>query len=292
MLYEQPVFRTMGDVALNVEFGDESSILLNFRILALDLALRENRPEGLIETNPQVRTLGLVFDPRRTTPRRVAAAVEAALEASARVETLPSRRVIIPALYDDPWSRECAAAFGVRNNMEYVAAFNDMTVAEVIETHTGCDYWVTGVGFVPGAFMSYAMDPAKRFGAPLYRTPRTWTHARLLNFGGLTSTIYPLRVPGGGQLFGRTPIEIFDPLERSPAFAAGPVLARAGDRHRYVSIEREEYDAIRAQVEAGTYEYQVEEGVFDCAAYEAWLAAQGEPPEKRDPESAAVWEPA
>ena len=89
----------------------------------------------------------------------------------------------------------------------------------MIETHTGCDYWVTGVGFVPGAFMSYAMDPGKRFGAPLYRTPRTWTHARLLNFGGLTSTIYPIRVPGGGQLFGRTPIEIFDPQERSSAFA-------------------------------------------------------------------------
>ena len=65
-----------------------------------------------------------------------------------------------------------------------------MTVAQVIETHTGCDYWVTGVGFVPGAFMSYAMEPAKVISAPLYRTPRTWTHARLLNFGGTTSTIY------------------------------------------------------------------------------------------------------
>ena len=165
-----------------------------------------------------------------------------------------------------------------------------MTVAQVIETHTGCDYWVTGVGFVPGAFMSYAMDPGKRFGAPLYRTPRTWTHARLLNFGGLTSTIYPIRVPGGGQLFGRTPIEIFDPRELSPAFADGPVLARAGDRHRYELIGREEYDAIRAKVEAGTYEYRVEEGTFDCAGYETWLTEIGEPAEKLDPES--TWEPA
>ena len=286
MIYEHPVFRTMGDAAVNVEFGDEASIPLNFRILALDLVLREAPPEGLIETNPQVRTLGLAFDPRRTTRARLAAAVEAALEACGDVAALPSRRVIIPALYDDPWSRACAEAFGVRNNIEYIAEFNGMSVAQVIETHTGCDYWVTGVGFVPGAFMSYAMDPAKRFGAPLYRTPRTWTHARLLNFGGLTSTIYPIRVPGGGQLFGRTPIEIFDPRERSPAFASGPVLARAGDRHRYVSITREEYDSIRAEVEAGTYEYQVEEDVFDCAAYVERLAGLGEPAEKRDPQSA------
>ena len=178
----------------------------------------------------------------------------------------------------------------MRNNIEYIAEFNDMTVAQVIETHTRCDYWVTGVGFVPGAFMSYAMDPGKRFGAPLYRTPRTWTHARLLNFGGLTSTIYPIRVPGGGQLFGRTPLEIFDPRELSPAFADGPVLARAGDRHRYESIAREEYDEIRAQVEAGNYAYRVEEGTFDCAGYVDWLAEIGEPEEKRDPES--TWGPA
>ena len=290
MVYDEPVFRTLGDTAINVEFGDESSIPVNFRILALDLALREDPPKGLVETNPQVRTLGLVFDPLSTTRARIVAHVTALIAAQGPVATLPSRRAIIPALYDDPWSRECAAAFGVRNNIEYIAAFNDMSVADVIEKHTGCDYWVTGVGFVPGAFMSYAMDPERRFGAPLYRTPRTWTHARLLNFGGLTSTIYPIRVPGGGQLFGRTPIEIFDPRERSPAFADGPVLARAGDRHRYESITREEYDAIRAEVEAGTYDYRVEDGTFDCAGYVAWLAGTGEPAEKRDPES--LWEPA
>ena len=272
MIYDEPVFRTLGDTAINVEFGDETSIPLNFRILALDFALREHAPKGLVETNPQVRTLGLVFDPLATTRERIVAHVKALIAAQGAVSTLPSRRVIIPALYDDPWSRECAEAFGVRNNIEYIAEFNGMTVAQVIETHTGCDYWVTGVGFVPGAFMSYAMEPARRFGAPLYRTPRTWTHARLLNFGGTTSTIYPIRVPGGGQLFGRTPIEIFDPRELSPAFADGPVLAKAGDRHRYEAIGREEYDAIRAEVEAGTYEYRVEDGTFDCAAYVDWLA--------------------
>ena len=237
-----------------------------------------------------MRTLGLVFDPLTTMRDHIVDHVEALIAAQGAVETLPSRRVIIPALYDDPWSRECAEAFGVPNNIEYIAEFNDMTVAQVIETHTGCDYWVTGVGFVPGTFLSYALDPAKRFGAPLYRTPRTWTHARLLNFGGLTSTIYPIRIPGGGQLFGRTPIEIFDLREPSPAFADGPVLTRAGDRHRYESITREEYDEVRAEVEAGTYEYRVEEGIFDCAGYVDWLAEIGEPAEMRDSES--LWEPA
>ncbi|MCY4406391.1 MAG: carboxyltransferase domain-containing protein, partial [Rhodospirillaceae bacterium] len=132
MIYDEPIFRTLGDTAINVEFGDESSIPLNFRILSLDYALREHPPKGLVETNSQVRTLGLVFDPLATARDRIVDHVKALIAAQDTVETLPSRRVIIPALYDDPWSRECAEAFGVRNNIEYIAEFNDMTVAQVI----------------------------------------------------------------------------------------------------------------------------------------------------------------
>ncbi|MEE8171394.1 MAG: carboxyltransferase domain-containing protein [Alphaproteobacteria bacterium] len=279
------MFRTLGDTALNIEFGDETSIALNFRILALDLTIRAHPPNGLVETNPQVRTLGIVYNPLVTTRDKLIAALKELIGSEGCAGELPSRKMTIPALYDDPWSRECAQAFGVRNNMEYIAEFNNMTPGQVIEAHTASDYWVTGVGFVPGAFMSYAMDPRQRIGAPLYRTPRTWTHARLLNFGGTTSTIYPIRVPGGGQLFGRTPINIFEPEQKNAIFKNGPVLAKAGDRHRYRAISREEYDDIRERVEAGSYEYQVEEDSFDCAGYIAWLDSLGEPAEKRDPQS-------
>jgi len=285
MIYHQPIFRTLGDTALNIEFGDETSIALNFCILALDISLRAHPPSGLVESNPQVRTLGIVYNPLVTTRDKMIAALQELIASAREVVNLPSRKMTIPALYDDPWSRECAEAFGVRNNMEYIAEFNNMTQEQVIEAHTASDYWVTGVGFVPGAFMSYAMDPRQRIGAPLYRTPRSWTPARLLNFGGTTSTIYPIRVPGGGRLFGRTPINIFEPQQNNAVFADGPVLAKAGDRHRYRAIARDEYDHIRELVKAGIYEYQVEEESFDCAQYITWLESMGEAAEKTDPHS-------
>lgn len=281
MIYRQPIIRTLGDAALNVEFGDESSIVLNFRILALDHAVRADPPKGLIETNPQVRSLGLVYNPLITTRAALSDHLMALYVGLGPVTKLPSRRVIIPAWYDDPWSAACAEAFGVPHNMRYIAEFNRITVEEVIARHTACDYWVTGVGFVPGAFMSYAMDPRLKFGAPLYRTPRTSTPSRLLNFGGNTSTIYPIQTPGGGQLFGRTPLNIFEPAQKNRAFKDGPVLARAGDRHRYVAITPDEYYAIRARVEAGTYDYEIEDGTFDVAAYMKWLETVGPAGEAR-----------
>ena len=97
MIYDRAVFGTMGDIAVNVEFGDESSIPLNFRILALDFALRENWSKGLVETNPQVRTLGIVYDPLATTRGHVIAHVSELIEARSEVTSLPSRRLIIPA---------------------------------------------------------------------------------------------------------------------------------------------------------------------------------------------------
>ena len=289
MIYDQPIFRIMGDCALNIEFGDESSIPLNFKILALDDVILKCPPKGLIETNPQVRSLGIVFDPLVVSISFITDYVNDLLNSQSEVVSLASRRLIIPALYNDPWSRECAEAFGVQHNMDYIAEFNGLTKEEIVITHTSSDYWVTGVGFVPGAFMSYAMEPDKQIGAPLYRTPRTWTHERLLNFGGLVSTIYPLRVPGGGQLFGRTPLDIFDADTKNTAFEGNPILARAGDRHRYVSITREEYDEIREKVEAGKYEYKIEHGIFDCEGYRQWLEEIGHPSEKVDPTSDRFW---
>ena len=85
--------------------------------------------------------------------------------------------------------------------------------------------------------------------------------------------------------FGRTPINIFEAEQKNAVFADGPVLAKAGDRHRYRAVSRDEYDDIRASVEAGSYEYNVEEENFDCAGYIAWLECLGEPAEKSDPDS-------
>ena len=78
------------------------------------------------------------------------------------------------------------------------------------------------------------------------------------------------------------------PINRQTILRDSPVLAKAGDRHHYIAIERDEYDDIRAQVEAGAYDYAIEEDTFDCASYLARLEEQGEPLEKHDPD--ATWD--
>ncbi|MNT75532.1 Kinase A inhibitor [compost metagenome] len=52
--------------------------------------------------------------------------------------------------------------------------------------------------------------------------------ARSVGIGGEQTGIYPLVSPGGWQLIGRTPLELFDPSAESPT------LLRPGDRVRFV----------------------------------------------------------
>jgi len=260
--YDRAIYRPLGDLYLTVEFGDELNLSLNFRVIALDLALRACPIPGVTETILTNRSLGVVFDPFTITHERLVARIEEIEAATGAITELPSRRVTIPVWYGDPWSRECAAAHGAPHNLDYLAELNRMTVDQVIRTHSGTEHWVSAVGFTPACYQAMPLDPAKALTAPKYLRPRKWTPERIVCIAGQLTSFYPVASPGGYQLLGRTPLELYDPTQRNPAFRDGPVLPRVGDRHTYVPIDEARYWEIRRQVETGTYQYEIREETF------------------------------
>lgn len=275
MVYPEPVCRPLGELYLTVEFGDELSLALNVRVIALDRALRAAPVPGVRETIPTTRSLGVVYDPRLIGRAALTARLRELARAAGDIDAVPSRHVTIPIWYNDPWSQECAAAHGAPNNLELLAQLNGMTVDEVIRTHAGTDHWVSAVGFTPACYQALPLDPAKALTAPKYQRPRKWTPARILCIAGQLTSFYPIASPGGYQLLGRTPLDLYDPGQRNPAFADGPVLPRVGDRHTYVPIDETAYHAIRGEVEAGTYRYAIREETYALDEYRARLAADG-----------------
>ena len=273
MFYERPIYRPLGDMFVDVEFGDELHLALNFMVIALDLSLKERPIVGVTETVPSNRALMIVYD---STIIRQAALIDALREREGeakKLRKLPSRLITIPVWYNDPWSDECARAHGAPNNMEYLAEINHTTVEGVIEAHSGTLWWVTSVGFQPGTYQALPLDPAFSISAPKYPRPRQWTPERILCQAGKITSFYPVRSPGGYQLLGRTPIDLYDPLQRNEVFKDGPVLPIVGERHRYVPIGEQEYHEIRRQVEQSEYRYQIEAGEYSLDDYEAKVTA-------------------
>jgi urea carboxylase len=253
-------FRSLGDIALCVEFGDRLDIALNFRVLALHRALTARAEPGITEMVPTHRSLGVVYDPLVIRRRELECVIEDVLVDLTDLTEFPSRLVQLPVWYDDPWSQECARAHGVENNIDYLARTNRIDRDEVVARHSGVLHWVAAVGFQPGTYQAVPLGEMALSG-PKYERPRKWTDPGIVCLAGSITSYYPVRSPGGYQLLGRTPVDLFDPECRNPAFDDGPVLPRVGDRHRYVPIDGDEYHAIRAQVRAGEYRYRIEDGV-------------------------------
>ena len=83
------------------------------------------------------------------------------------------------------------------------------------------------VGFVAGLPFLYQMVPRDRqLEVPKYVRPRTDTPALTIGHGGCFGCIYSVRGAGGYQMFGITPVPIYDPR------AGRRVLQ--GRRHRQV----------------------------------------------------------
>ena len=53
---------------------------------------------------------------------------------------------------------------------------------------------------------------------------------------GELTAVYPLDLPGGWHLIGRSPLSFFDPTAERPSLLA------AGDRVRFVAIAREQFE--------------------------------------------------
>lgn len=289
-------YRQAGDRHLLLEYGEmELDLQLNFRVLALDRALRAARPEGLLDSGPGLRSILIAWDSTRLPLGELIELLET-LDAAlppARELKLPGRRIRLPIAFDDSASREAVARYArtVRDdapnvadetNIDYVVAYNGLAdreelYAEVLAT----EWWNAFTGFFPGLPFMYPLDPRCALMAPKYNPTRTWTAEGAVGIGGPCVAIYPVESPGGYQLLGRT-LPIYDLARRNRAFADDPILIKPGDRVVFERVGEEELLEAFAAVRADRWEYAIEPAPFDV---EAWIAHRdavaGEAAERR-----------
>jgi urea carboxylase len=272
----EPQYSFGGDDHVFVELDQAMSFRVNFRLRALTHELGARQIPGVVEIAPANASYLVRVDPDRLDPRDLVRELRR-LDGELGHGPTPAFRTRIidmPTYYNDPWSRECLMKFRDRHqnptgtDIEYVARVNSMSEDDFIATHHGAPYLVTMVGFVPGTAWHFQMVPRERqLQVPKYIRPRTDTPERTLSHGGAFAAIYPVRGPGGYQLFARVAPPVFDAAQRLPDFDESPVLMQQGDIVKFRPIDREEYDAIRAECDAGTYRYRIRETEFDPQAF-------------------------
>lgn len=262
----EPRYTYGGDEFLFCEIDEAMSFHANFKALAICRELERRKVAGVVEIAQANASYLVRIDPDVVAPDRLLADLK---EIYDHVDTdslhLRTRVIDVPAYYNDPWTREVLMRFRDRHqnpdgtDLEYVARINGFaSEEEFIAAHHGAPYYVSMVGFVPGLPWCFQMVPRERMlEVPKYIRPRTDTPALALSHGGAFAALYPVRGPGGYQLFAICPVPIFDPKQELPDFTDSFAIFRAGDILKFRPIEREEYDAIRVEVEAKTYRYRM-----------------------------------
>lgn len=154
-------------------------------------------------------------------------------------------------------------------DLDYAARINGYdSAAAFIEAHHSQPWFVSMVGFVSGLpFLYQLVERDKQLEVPKYLRPRTDTPKLTVGYGGCFSCIYSVRGAGGYQMFGITPMPIFDPEQKISYLKDFMVFFRPGDIVKWKPIDRAEYDAITQQVEEGSYTPKIAEVAFDLDAF-------------------------
>jgi urea carboxylase len=110
------------------------------------------------------------------------------------------------------------------------------------------------VGFVAGLPFLYQMvDRSRQIEVPKYLRPRTDTPKLTVGHGGCFGCIYSVRGAGGYQMFGITPMPIYDPEQRISYLCDFMCLFKPGDIVKWKPIDRAAYDQATADVAAGRF---------------------------------------
>ena len=260
-----------GDEHLFVECSEEMSLEAFFNSLSMTNGVRDSKIKGVTEICPANASFQIKFDPDIIHPDDIMKEVKSIEAAAAKSEPVITTRIVeIPVFYNDPWTHETLMRFRERHqdpsgtDLDYAARINDFgSVEDFIAAHAGSPWFVSMVGFVSGLpFMYQMVERQRQIEVPKYLRPRTDTPKLTVGHGGCFGCIYSVRGAGGYQMFGITPMPIYDPNQKIKYLKDFMCLFKPGDIVKWKPIDREEYDHTVAAVEKGRFNPRMADVTF------------------------------
>lgn len=120
----------------------------------------------------------------------------------------------------------------------YLAGQLNRSFEEIVKLHSQAIYTVFGLGFMPGFLYLGGLDERLHFPRKVF--PRLKVMKGAVGIAGRQTGIYPRTSPGGWQIIGVSPVQLFD-----SSHPKSPTLAKPGDRIKFRAISVDEYEHIK-----------------------------------------------
>lgn len=227
-----------GDCALLISFEKRIDEVINQEVIRLYHTLKNSGYFTFL--TPAYCSLTVGIDRSKFTISEANELIKSLASSQKDFQAGPERTIIIPVCYDQ--------SFGI--DLVEVAKHTETKIEEVIKIHTNTSFRVFMLGFVAG--FAYMGTLPKELECPRKQTPRKSVPKGSVGLAGQQTGIYPVAAPGGWQIIGRTPLNMFDTKKDQPN------LLLPGDTVRFRAIGLDEFKLISIKVETDIYEIEME----------------------------------
>ena len=213
----------LGDAALYCDFGTEVNKQINRNVINYFNNLRDRNFLGITNITPSYNKLVISFDLKLTSYTKLKKQVEN-LELK-KSNNSKNNLIKIPVC--------CAEEFAL--DIKRLQKLLKINEAKIYETFFSKNYYCYMTGFIAG--MPFLGDMDKSLFAKRLETPRVKVPKNSIGITEQFCNIYTFESPGGWNIIGKTPVDIFDNKKNTE-----PNLINPGDTISFYPISKLEYE--------------------------------------------------
>ena len=212
----------LGDAAVYCDFGIEVNRNINSEVIKYFKFIKEKNIEGINNLTPSYNKLIISFDLSVTNYSKVKDQIEK-LDIN-EVQNNSNKKLEIPVCCDTSFSLD----------IERLEKKLDLSKEKILENFFNKEYFCYMTGFIAG--MPFLGDLDQNMRAQRLETPRVKVPKGSVGLTEQFTNIYTFESPGGWNIIGNTPLDVFDSTKEKE-----PNLINPGDTVIFKPITLDQY---------------------------------------------------
>jgi len=212
----------LGDAALYCDFGTEVNKQINSEVIKYFYNIKEKNINGINNLTPSYNKLIISFDLKITNFKRIKKIVESIT--INETQKFNNKKLEIPVC--------CDAKFSL--DIKRLEKKLNLDREHILEVFFNKEFFCYMTGFIAG--MPFLGDLEEKMRAQRLETPRVKVPKGSIGLTEQFANIYTFESPGGWNIIGNTPLNVFDSTKEKE-----PNLINPGDTVKFKRINMEEY---------------------------------------------------
>ena len=216
----------LGDAAIYCDFGSEVNRQVNHEVIKYFNTLKNKKIKGITNLAPSYNKLIITFDLDITNYKELIKKIRN-LKLDEINESV-SKKNFVPICIDEEFALD----------VDRVSKKTNLSFKEIYKNILNKEFYCYMTGFVAG--MPFLGDTDKNIRLKRLETPRVKVPKGSIGITEQFCNIYTYESPGGWNIFGNTPVKIFDKNKEQ-----NPILIKPGDSVQFYEITKKEFYKIK-----------------------------------------------